>query len=118
MKTIRAAQNLQKRGYKSKQVFGFMTGNFPDVSPIAFASLCMGCPINAQSSTWKPDMLRMLGITEPDLIFCEVEVYDVMVECLTELGNKAKIFTFNGTKGDSEPVQNLFEETGIEEEFM
>lgn len=94
-----------------------MAANFPDLAPIVFAALCMGCPINAQSSAWKPDLLRMLEITAPDVIFCEVEVYHKMVECLTELGNKAKIFTFNGTIGDSEAVQKLFEETGIEDEF-
>lgn len=51
------------------------------------------------------------------MIFCDVKAYDLLIDCLKEMDISAKIFTFNGTKGDSEPVENLFEETGREADF-
>lgn len=60
----------------------------------------------------------MLTITKPVLMFCDVACYDLLNECLLELGNKAKVFTFGGQKGQSEPVENLFVQTHKEHEFM
>lgn len=119
MKTIQAAQNLTDRGYKSKQVFGIVAENSDYLAPIVYAAFCMACPVNALSCyVGKSDVVRMFGITEPSVVFCDVEVYDLINECLIELGNKAEMFTLNGTKGDSQPVKNLFKETGTEEWFM
>lgn len=116
--TIRAAQNLQKRGYSSKDVTALITGDVAHLAPIVFASLCLGHPMSAMDSVWKPDLLRMLEMTKPRLIFCKVDKYDVVVECMADLGLQSKVFTFNGTKGDSEPVENLFVETNCEGDFV
>lgn len=119
LNTIRAAQNLQFQGYKPKQVIGIMADNSEYLSSIVFASFCSGCPINSLStSVEKQDVIRMFGITEPSIVFCDVKVYELMKECLNELKNAAKIYTFNGTKGDSEAVEFLFKKTGIEDDFM
>lgn len=116
--TIRIAQNLQKRGYAvPKQVFGIISGNVAHVAPVAFAALCLGCPINAMHTIWKFDTIRVLQMTEPALIFCEAKLYDLVRECLDKVGNRAKIFTLNGTQGDSESVENLLAKTGEEANF-
>lgn len=116
--TIRVAQNLQKRDYAApKQVIGIISGNVAHVAPIAFAALCIGCPINSMHTIWKLDTIRVLQMTEPTLIFCEAKLYDLVRECLDAVGNNAKIFTFNGVEGDSEPVENLLVETGDEDDF-
>lgn len=60
----------------------------------------------------------MFAITEPSVIFCDVDVYDLVKECLEKLVNDAKIYTFNGTKGNSMGIECLFQETGREEDFM
>lgn len=118
-KTIRAAQNLQQKGYKAKQVISFMATNSAYLSPILFASICLGCPINPLHSLMeKEHVIKMLKKTEPCLIFCDVDAYDLMKEYLIKSGNNAKIFTFNGTQGDSEPVESLFAPTGCEDSFM
>lgn len=117
MRTIRAAQNLQRRGI-DKRMIGIMAGNVADLAPIVFASLCLGCPINPIHMTSKQDIIRVLKLTEASLIFCEVKVYDLLIECLNEAAINAKIFTFNGTTGDSEAVEHLFDETGSEEDFV
>lgn len=116
--TIRAAQNLQKRGYNSKQIIGINSLNEPYLAPIIFAALCLGIPVNPLYSKWKPDIIKMFTLTEPAIIFCEIERYDITVECLTEMKLKANIFTLNGLKSDSEAVENLFVETGMEHEFL
>lgn len=113
------AENLKKRGCQPKQVIGIMAEHTDHLSSVILASLCLGCPSNVLGiSVEKSDIINMFGITEPSIIFCEVEKYDLMKECLKELNNDAPIFTFNGTKCDSEAVENLFEVTGTEHNFM
>lgn len=119
MMTIRLAQNLQKRGYTEGQVFGTYSANVPYLAPVVIASLCMGCPINSiDPSVEKGTILRMFESTQPKAVFCEARLYDMMAECLVELKNDAKMFTFNGVEGSSEPVENLFVETGTEEDYV
>lgn len=60
----------------------------------------------------------MLDATKPDLMFCDATMYALVKECLTELGNTAKIFTFGGQVDDSEPVENLLVKNGNEEDFL
>lgn len=120
LKTIRAAQNLQRRGYNSKYTIATVTGNVPHLAPIFYASLCLGWSVAPMYTAMeKLSFLRMFELTEPRIIFCEVKVYDLMVECLAEVGvSNAKIFTFDGIKGDSEAVDDLFDETGNECDFV
>lgn len=96
-----------------------MADNSEYLSSIVFATFCLGCPINSLSTfVGKQDVMRMYGITKPSIVFCDVNVYDLIEECLNELNNKAKIYTFNGTKGDSEAVEHLLQATGTEDDFM
>ena len=119
IKTIRAAQNLQARGYNQKQIFGIMARNSHHVAPIFFASIANGCPINPIDPFFeKIELLHMLKLTQPVLMFCDIDCYDILNDCLSELGNKAKVFTFGGQKGQSESVENLFRETHKEHEFV
>lgn len=119
MMAIRAAQNLQRRGFEPKQVFGIMSENVAHLAPIVLAAFCLGCPINPMfSSVEKTDIIRMFQISKPSVIFCEARLYDLAVDCMNQLGNSAKIFTFNGIRGDSEAVESLFTETGTEEDFL
>lgn len=118
-KTIRAAQNLQKRGYGSKQVFGLMAKNSHHVAPVVFASISIGCPVNTLDCSFgKTELIHMLSTTKPKLMFCDIEVYDLVKKCLLELCNDAQIFTFGGSKGESEQVENLFSETQNELDFV
>lgn len=96
-----------------------MAGNVAHLAPIVFASLCLGCPINPLNIKMeKATVAHMLQLTQPRLVFCEIKMYDFIVDVLAELKIDASIFTFNGSKGDSIPVENLFAETGSEENFM
>lgn len=90
----------------------------PHLPPIVFASLCLGGPVNTIPTTPKREILRILEMTKPELVFCEVGVFDMVRKCLMELKLDAKIFTLNGTMDGAESVEELFIETGIEEEFV
>lgn len=117
-KTIRAAQNLQQRVCGTDNVFGIMVDNDALLAPIVFASLCLGCSINPlYTLAEKNEIIRMLKLTKPTVMFIDVKVYDIVQQCLKELFFDAKIFTFNGRRGHSEPVEYLFEENGMELEF-
>lgn len=119
IKTIRAAQNLRKRGFKSKEVYSFIVGNTDELAPLLFATFCNGCSVNGLDPSFKKiELIHMLGLVKPDLVFCDIEVYDLVTACLKELKNSAKIFTFGGCKDDSEAVEVLFNETKNEDLFM
>lgn len=116
-KTVRVAQNLQKLGYSKTGVFGY-SGIDPNVAPVICAAFCLGCPIIALSPSYgKADMIHLLNITKPKLMFCTVERYALVSECLNDVGNEARIFTFDVEADGSESVENLFAETGIEQHF-
>lgn len=119
LKTIRAAQNLQNRGYTSKQMIATVARNVADLAPIVYASICLGStivPLNKTSG--KQTIVYMFKLTEPKLVFCEIGMYDLVVECLCEAGISPKIFTFNGAADKSEDVKSLFRETGTEDDFV
>lgn len=90
--------------------------NVADLAPIVYASMCLGWPV-ATMFMDSSNILRMLRLTQPKIVFCEVKMYDLVLECLNETEVNAKIFTFNGTRGNAVEVNELFNETGTEDEF-
>lgn len=78
----------------------------------------MGCPVNALAVAFvKEEISHMLNITKPSVIFCDVEVYDKLVESLQEVGIDVKIITMNGRIASCEHVDDLLVETGFESTF-
>lgn len=117
--TIRAALNLRLRGYTEGQVFTVMAKNSEHLASIVIAAFCIGCPISPLATSFgKNEIIHMLNITKPSLIFCDVDCHDRLVESLQAVGNPAKIITFNGKVGESEHVEDLFVATGTESSFV
>ncbi len=118
LRTVRVAQNLQKLGYSKGDVFGYSVIN-RNLAPIIYAAFCLGCPVNTLSPVFgKVDMIHTMKISKPKVMFCDVERYEFVSECLREAASEAKIFTFGGTANDSFAVENLFAETGSEHRFL
>lgn len=89
------------------------------MAPTVLGSMYLGCTVGAIDDMYKqPNMTNMLKITQPVLMFCHISLYDIVKECLDDIGNTAKIFTFDGQVGDSEPVENLMVENGDETSFL
>lgn len=119
MKTVRAAQNIQKLNYQKGDIFSIVARNNHEIAPICMALLCSGYTFNGVEPSYaESEIIRMLELTKPKLVFSELQSYALVKKCLTELGNAAKIYTFCGQIGNSIAVDDLFAETGIEEQFM
>lgn len=114
------AQNLQARGYQQNQVIGFLAENYSSIAPIAFASIAIGCaicPLPFDPAFGKEELIEMLKITKPALIFCDAKCCEVLNECLVELGNKAKVFVFGDIQDRFDHIEDLFEKTHKENQF-
>lgn len=66
----------------------------------------------------RTEIVHMLSITKPVVIFCDVDCYETVSKCLDELKMDARIFTFGGIVGQSESIESLFEEVDNENQFM
>lgn len=115
LKTVRAAQNLLKRGFKSHDVFGFMVDHSDYLVPIVMASACLACPIAPLHPMLSKDEIKRFFLkSKPSVAFCDVSACDQLIEALKELPFRVKVFTFGGQVNGIEPVENLFIETGEE----
>lgn len=88
---------------------------------VVFASIAIGCPVNTLDPSFgKTQLMHMLKTTKPVLMFCDVDCYDLVKECRAELENdfQFEILTVGGSKDGSESIENLFSETGREDEFL
>lgn len=116
--TIRAAISLQKLGYKKGDIFAFAAKNSHYVAPLVYSTICIGCTVSTLDTSFtKAELIHMLTTTKPNIMFCDADIYDLIQECLNELDNNAKIYTFSGRKGDSIPVEDLFAENLEEKNF-
>lgn len=88
-----------------------LTGNLHDNTALVFAALCLGCPITAKNvMTSREENHHFISIVKPKWVICDVECYDMLKECLNDLENDARIYTFGGRKGDSEDIEDLLVE--------
>ena len=70
----------------------------------------MFCPVG--------DVCYMFNKTRPKVVFCDIDLVDLLKECLEEIKLKAEIFTFGGASKQSESVEKLLVGTGTEETFV
>lgn len=119
METIRAAQNLHKRGFKSRDTFGFLADHSDHLVSILMASMCMACPIAPlHPMLTKDEIVNFFLATKPSVIFCDLNACDQLDKALKELPFNVQVFTFGGQVDGHEPVDNLFVETGEENGFV
>lgn len=119
LETVRVAQNLQKRGFKSRQVFGFMAASSDHLASIISASFCLACPIvPLHPMLSKKEIVRVFAKTKPSVIFCDSDVYHQLNAALKELNFDVKVFTIGEQIDGLEPIENLLVETGYEKNFV
>lgn len=83
------------------------------------ALLCSGYTLHGlEPSSSESVLIYMFEMTSPKLVFSDLESYTMVEKCLRKLKNNAKIYTFCGQVEDSLNVDDLFAETGMEEEFV
>lgn len=119
LKSIRTAQNLQKLGCKTNDVIGIVARNTHHLTPIVLAAFYLGCPLSILEPHCKEtDIVQRFGLTKPDIVFCDLNVFDTVKSSLNKLQNKYKIFTFEGQHDSSIGVEALFIDTFVEESFL
>lgn len=120
LKSIRAAQNLQKNGFRSHEKFCFMTINNENLLPIVLASIGLACPIVPLFPILSIDeIVRILSKVKPSVVFCDAILYDHMKEALNKLQFKMKVFLLDDVHLDGvETVMTLFNATGEENAFV
>lgn len=119
IKTVRAAQNLQKYGFKKGDVFGFMVDHTDHLVPILLAAMCMGCPAATLHPTLsKDEIVRSFLKAKPSAAFCVVSACNQLIEAVKELPFDVQMFIFDGRVDGFESVCSLFVETGEENRFV
>lgn len=118
LQTIRAAQNLQKLGLKKGDVVNVVSKNNHELAPIALAIVACGFVMSTMDPSFnEADMVHMMRITQPKLVFADLDAYPAAAAALKELNNGAQIYTFCGAVSDSVMVSTLLLNTGIEDEY-
>lgn len=118
-KTVRIAQNLQKRGYQPRQRFSFMTNINDDLIPAYLATIYLACPIvPLHSMLSSKDIHNILEKTKPSILFCDANSYNGIYEILKNIQWTMKIFIFGAQIDGLESFENLLIETGEEKNFV
>lgn len=116
--TICAANNLQKLGFEKGKMIFLLTNNMVDIVPLVFAALCLGCQISSLPTVCsKEEYEYFWSITNPQFIFCDLELQPTLKECRENQKSNADIFTFNGQIDDSIAVDTLFRKTETDPYF-
>lgn len=119
LKTIRAAQNLLKIGYRDGDIIGIIARNSHHLAPIVFAALSIGCPITTLDTSWTTqEIVHIFGKIKPKVVFCDEENVRTVKDSMDHLVLKAKLFTFGNETKLSRSVDDLFVTTKKEDEFM
>lgn len=88
-----------------------MTRNTVDVAPIIFAALYLGVQVTALPAFFtRVEYESFLQLLKPKLLFCDLDIYHQLKQCLAYLDIDAETFTFDGSTDRSIPVNILFEE--------
>lgn len=83
-----------------------------------FAALVSGNPMNGLDPTFaEAEIAHMLGVTKPKAVFCDMDLVEILKQCLQTLNSDVNVFTFCGSTDGTVAVSDLFAETGREEEF-
>ncbi len=119
LRIIRIARHLKKLGYKKGDIVGAMASNSEHLGALIIACFVLGLPISFIAPNFtKNDVIKLLGITRPKLIFCDAGLVGMMQEAIGDLKLSAPIFTLLEKVDDHEFVDDFLTETGHEEDFI
>lgn len=110
--SIRSAQNLTKMGLKQGDVIAFLAKNSTKLAPLLHGCIFNGLPVNPiYPESTKADIVRMLKITKPKVVFCDPECMLKLKKSIFELNYRPQIFTMIEEVDGFPYVDELFEET-------
>ncbi len=119
LRIIRIARHLMKLGYRKGDIVGAMAVNSEYLGALIIACFVLGLPISFIAPNFtKNDVIKLLEITKPKLIFCDAGLVGMMKEAIGDLKLSAPIFTLLEKVEDHEFVDNFLTDAGHEEDFV
>ncbi|XP_058815928.1 uncharacterized protein LOC131679252 [Topomyia yanbarensis] len=120
LRAIRGAQNLTSLGYKQGDMVAMACANSENVAPMVVALLTIGAPLNTLAPNYGlDDLVHMLGITQPKLVFCDVSNYETVKKAINlSVKQTPEIYVFESDSIDVKSADDLLKETGKELMFF
>ncbi len=116
---IRIARHLKKLGYKKSDIVGVIAGHSEYLGALIIACFVLGLPISFIAPNFiKNDVIKLLGITKPNLIFCDAGLVGMMKEAIEDLKLSAPICPLLGKVDDHGFIDDFLIKTGHEEDFI
>ncbi|XP_001656167.2 probable 4-coumarate--CoA ligase 1 [Aedes aegypti] len=121
LRSIRAAQNLTKLGYKKGDMVGFAVRNRENVAPLLYGCFLIGAPVNCLDPDFTvDDMAHMLRISKPVLFLADEDnVETVKTACRdAEIRPKFVILDGRDCQPDDLSSSDLLQQTGSEQFYF
>lgn len=116
--SIRIAQSLIKMNIKSDDdVVGMICRNSSHLMPLLYGSIIAGAPVNPVFFA-KDEIASIFSKTNPKIVFCDYDLYDIAKEALNEIKSDALIYTTIKKLSGVNFIGELLEPTGNEDEFV
>ncbi|XP_022228004.2 luciferin 4-monooxygenase [Drosophila obscura] len=109
--SARIAQAFKRLGLYRGDVIGISANNTTNLTSVVIAALLRGIPINPLHPEFTEETVKYLyDITEPKLIFCDVENYPTIRAVNQRLATPATIYLLNGRLEGVRDVSELLNE--------
>lgn len=112
-KTNHAAQNLQKHGYGSKQVFSFMAKNSDHLTSLVFVSFYLGCMTDMFNTSHEK-----VDSNDTTYLFTSLNCMKWLMSVSENRSIKQSSLHLTVQKMNQNEWENLFIETGTKDSFM
>uniref|UniRef100_A0A8D8JBA1 Probable 4-coumarate--CoA ligase 3 n=1 Tax=Culex pipiens TaxID=7175 RepID=A0A8D8JBA1_CULPI len=120
LRAIRASQNLAALGLRQGDMAALACTNSENVMPVVVAMFFNGIPFNTLAPGHEvDDLAHMMRITQPKLVFCDVDNYERVKEA-TEVAvrDKPLLYVFESDLESVNKAEDLLKETGRERMFL
>lgn len=117
VRTIKITSHLIKCGYEQNDVVGIIASNSENLAPVVFACLTLGMPINTLAPVMlESDILQMYSKTRPKVVFCDADIIETLKSAMEKIKLDCEIITLRHKVKGFQFVDELLNETIIDEE--
>uniref|UniRef100_A0A8D7ZYL0 Luciferin 4-monooxygenase n=1 Tax=Culex pipiens TaxID=7175 RepID=A0A8D7ZYL0_CULPI len=121
LRATRVAQNLKELGFCKGDMVTMACANSENVAPLAVGLLINGMPFNTLAPSYGvDDMVHMMKITQPKLVFCDANNYETIKQAVAlAVKDKPLVYVFESGEMDGvNKVEDLLKVTGREQFFV
>lgn len=91
---LRIAKNLLNEGLTLNDVIGLVAKNSTYVAPLVLGSLLTGTPCNTLDPSFdEREISHIFKQTNPKIIFCDCDNWEVVIEALKRCESRAEVWT-------------------------